>query len=225
MSWFRRKKEEEVEKLFLEHLDLVVDSVRGFKRTLYYYIEHYDEIRSNSRIEREFKDTSYHVHLQEGRADELRRRIGTLLYSGAYMPLYREDYLLLIEAFDFIAGRAEGFCDMLVLQRPMIPDELSRYLKEIADVSSDMVEKLKEAFERFLEDMEDAVMICHQIEDAEARVDKLEWDAMKAIFSNESLDLAEKLQLKELVEKAAIISDAIENASDRIEIMAVKRKV
>jgi len=62
------------------------------------------------------------------------------------------------------------------------------------------------------------------IEIKEGEIDRLERDAIKLVFGMD-IDLAEKLQLREMIEQLVEISDRAEDLSDRIDIMVVERKL
>lgn len=72
--------------------------------------------------------------------------------------------------------------------------------------------------------MNDVLSLAQEIDLRESAVDKSERELKRKIFLIPDLDLAHKHQLFKLVEGIANISDEIENASDRLEILFLKKK-
>ena len=85
------KKEKEVIELIIKHLDLAVDSLKTGIQTIDCYLK--DDIGDAKRLARE-------VRSLESDADIVRYNLRDKLYSGAYLPLLREDIYKLIESID-----------------------------------------------------------------------------------------------------------------------------
>jgi uncharacterized protein Yka (UPF0111/DUF47 family) len=58
----------------------------------------------------------------------------------------------------------------------------------------------------------------------ESRVDKLEWDLTKAIFTS-SIDFAHQLHLRLCLESIVEVSDRAEDAGDQLELATLKSMV
>ena len=128
------KKEKEVIELILKHLDLVEDSLKTGIRTVELYLD--DNIN-------EAKVLCRKVRSEESEADVVRYRIRDKLYSGAYLPLLREDIYKLIESIDKVANAGEACCDFFLNQRPVIPTEMQPHFLAVAQESLGIIDNLK----------------------------------------------------------------------------------
>ena len=211
---FFAKREHEVEDLMFQHFQLVGKTLEEFQRVVADYL----------RGEREFKKEAYKVHEFEHEADIVRRGIGRKLYQGAFLPIYREDYLTLIEKVDEIANQAETATSFIVLTRPEVPDFLLDDLKELLRSSVKTFEPMKEALAYLSGDITKVMEVTDRIGKLEQEVDLLEWEAIKKVYKSE-LPLAEKNILREFINHIASISDLIEDAAERLDVMVVKRRI
>ena len=59
----------------------------------------------------------------------------------------------------------------------------------------------------------------------ESRVDKLEWDLTKEIFTSTTLDFAHQLHLKLCLDSITEVSDRAEDAGDQLELATLKSMV
>jgi len=209
-----KKGEKKIRSLFDEHLNIIENCLDKLKELTVNYID--DSIV--------YKENAFDVHKLEGRADDIRRDIEKEIHAGAFFPFLREDYINLAERIDKIADRAESVSDFYVLVNPVIPKQLHGAIKEITENSIAAYPRFKEILGLLHFDMTQVLSKAAQINAVEGKVDKLEWDLMKRIFRLE-IDLSHKLVLRELVWSIANISDRIQDASDRIEIMVAKHKV
>ena len=146
------------------------------------------------------------------------------MYSGAYLPLLREDILHLIEHLDKIADAAEACCDFFLAQRPDIPEEMKLDFAKIMKNSISSFTPLREAIGPFFMDKIDIQDIREKTTQAgiiESAVDKEEWDITRNIFKTE-LDYGHKLHLKLCLDSIVEVSDRAEDGADALEIMIIK---
>ena len=127
------KKEKEVIELILKHLDLVEDSLKTGIRTIEFYLD--DNISEAKVLGRK-------VRSEESEADIVRYDIRDKLYSGAYLPLLREDIYKLIESIDKVANAGEACCDFFLNQRPVIPEELKPHFVVVVHESLGIIDNL-----------------------------------------------------------------------------------
>ena len=207
------KKENEVEKLFIEHFDMVGKTIGELKLALSAYLE--DNL--------EFKDYSFNVHKLEHKADIIRHSVELKLYKGAFLPIYRQDYLTLIEQIDKIANRCEDVADFLSLTRPEIPVWMKSAILQLMGLTDQTFLVLRDGFKTFLQDMDNVFGISEKVGDKEQAVDKLEWDITRKIFKSD-LELAHKLLLREFVVLIGKLSNRMEDVADHFEVMSVKRR-
>lgn len=212
------KKEKKVIELILKHLDLVEDSLKTGIKTVEYYLDgHISEAKVLARK----------VSSLESKADVVRYDIRDKLYSGAYLPLLREDIYRLIESIDKVANAGEACCDFFLNQRPRVPQEMKPHFIEVARESLGIVDNLKLAVlcyfkgECKIETVRDHTK---EVGLQESRVDKLEWDLTKEIFTS-SMDFAHQLHLRHCLESIVEVSDRAEDAGDQLELAALKSMV
>ncbi len=212
------KKEKEVIELILKHLELVEDSIKTGIRTIELYVD--DNISEAKVLGRK-------VRSEESEADIVRYEIRDKLYSGAYLPLLREDIYKLIESIDKVANAGEACCDFFLNQRPVISDELKPAFVEVVRESLGIIDNLKLAVLCYFKGeckIETVREHTKEIGMQESRVDKLEWDLTKAILTS-PMDLAHKLHLRLCLESIVEISDRAEDAGDQLELATLKSMV
>ena len=212
------KKEKEVIELILKHLELVEDSLKTGIRTIEFYLD--DNIGEAKILGRK-------VRSEESEADIVRYNIRDKLYSGAYLPLLREDIYKLIESIDKVANAGEACCDFFLNQRPVIPDELKPAFVEVVRESLGIIDNLKLAVLCYFKgECKIEVVREHtkEISLQESRVDKLEWDLTKEIFTS-SKDFAHQLHLKHCLDHIVEVSDRAEDAGDQLEVATLKSMV
>ncbi len=212
------KKEKKVIELILKHLDLAVDSLKSGIQTIEFYLN--DDIGNAKRLAREVRSI-------ESDADLVRYDLRDKLYSGAYLPLLREDIYKLIESIDKVANAGEACCDFFLNQRPRIPDELKSAFIGVVIESLGIVDNLKLAVLCYFKGeckIETVRAHTKEIGLQESRVDKLEWDLTKAIFTSD-LDFARQLHMKLCLDRIVEVSDRAEDAGDQLELATLKTMI
>ena len=208
MSLLFGKKENEVINLFHKHLSRVKVAVD----TTYTLIQ----IPTSER-----ESVVKKVRELETEADSIRRDTETMMYSGAFLAQSRGDMLGLVEAVDRIANKAEFVSDLLYLQDLIIPESLKeKYEKEFA-YSIKAYDNLQKAAETLFDDTKKVKEYVLKVEKWENTGDGAERDLIRSIYQLD-IDLAWKMQLRELAFQIGDIADRSEDASDRIEIILLK---
>ncbi|MBW1824999.1 MAG: DUF47 family protein [Deltaproteobacteria bacterium] len=160
----------------------------------------------------------------ETQADLIRHEIRDKLYSGAYLPVLREDIYKLVESLDKVANAGESCCDFFLNQRPVIPDDLKPHFLIAVKESLGIIEPLKHAVMCFVLG-ECPIEVTRQHSKVvglkESESDKIEWDLTKEIFKS-SLDYAHKIHLKLCLDSIMRVSDRAEKAADQLELATVK---
>jgi hypothetical protein len=163
------------------------------------------------------------THRREGRADDVRREVELELVEGALLAGSRRSLLNMIDAADRLANAAEATMDYLVLQRIPMPELIHPLVREIVEVTVEQVADVKAAVEKLLEGEKGVVQRAEEVEHKEGRVDDLERRCMSRLFATD-IPLAEKLLVRDFVERLVEISDRAEDLSDLIvTAMAVRR--
>lgn len=210
--WRRSRR---VEELITRHLGLVERTVLKFKGALFAYLD-----EGWDRAEELIQET----HQLEGQADDARREAAAELMGGALLATMRGEFLELIERADRVANLAESVLYFALLQRIAIPDSLKPPLKEIGERTAKMTAEVREAVCALFTDRGEALEHTKAVEELESEIDGLERRTIEVIFQLE-LELAERLQLRELVSRLADVSDKIEDLSDQVEIIVATRRV
>ena len=209
------KKEKEVIELIIKHLDVVEDCAKTSLDAGEFYLQ--DDIS-------QAKDHARKSQGLESEADLIRHDIRDKLYSGAYLPLLREDVYKLVESIDKVANAAEACCDFFLNQRPAVPEEMRSHFLAVTQESLGIIVFLKLAVLCYLKgDCKIETVRDHtrEIGLQESRVDKLEWDLTKQIFISE-MDFAHRLHLKLCLDSIVEVSDRAEDAGDQLELATLK---
>ena len=163
------------------------------------------------------------VRKSEGRCDEFRRGIETMLYQKMPTPYPRGDIFNLLEELDKVPNKAEATVNFLDNLRVLVPIEIREDIHELATANKECSDLLLEAVNSLFSDVKNAMERASDVERTETKIDKMERRLIRKIFDMD-IDLAYKLLLRELVIDLTAISDRAENASDRIEILVLKLK-
>ena len=209
------KKEKEVIDLIEQHAAKMEACLSTAIETLLTYLE--DDIAKAKTLARR-------TDALESEADLIRLQIRDRLYSGAYMPVLREDIYKLVESLDRVANAAEKCCDTFLNQRPEIPTELRTLYADIIRTSLGIGEPLKNAVLCYLRGIcpiEVSREHAKEVGLAESKVDSLEWDLTKEIFSS-TLSYGHKVHLRRCLDNIASVSDRAEDSADQLELVSLK---
>ena len=212
------KKEKEVIEYIIKHLDTVEETLKTGIRTIEFYLD--DNISEAKILARKVRSI-------ESEADIIRYDIRDKLYSGAYLPLLREDIYKLIESIDKVANAGEACCDFFLNQRPKIPAEMKSHFLAVTRESLGIIDNLKLAVLCYFKGeckIETVREHTKEIGLQESRVDKLEWDLTKEIFTS-SMDFAHQLHLRHCLESIVEVSDRAEDAGDQLELATLKSMI
>lgn len=213
MSFFDNK-ERDVEQLIGEHIGYVKECVSVL-------VELFESYLSGQES---YSTLSKKIHHLEHEADKTRRKIEQKMHEGAFLAMFREDFIRLSEAIDRIANKAESVADSLTLEKPDFPKEWHEEILQLCKMSSATFAPFLDIRDLLDDSLENILEIAGKIEDAEQYVDKIEWRLLEKVFESD-LDLAHKLQLRDFVKRIAAISDLAEDASDVLEILVIKRRI
>jgi len=209
------KKEKEVIELLMKYLDEAANCMASCKDAVKHYID--NDIKNAKVLARQ-------TRALESAADVIRYEIRDKLYSGAYLPVLREDIYKLVESIDKVANGAEAFCDFFLNQRPQIPEELKAQFWDAISRSLGTFEPLQEAVTCFLNGecpTQVARDYAKEVGLQESVVDKVEWDLTKAIFISNQ-DYSHKLHLKLCLDAITEVSDRAEDAADQLALTILK---
>jgi len=200
------RKEGKVDILIRKHAEEVKAGVEAFKEAVFAYIDGDEE---------GFKRASELVDRKESDADRARREAEDALYAGGYLPAYREDFSIFMDLVDNMVDNAEAVAHFLALETPNIPPQWGKDIKEIAEKTLESFFAFHRCFLLIYEDRRKAYSSASEVRNLEKEVDALQHGILRELFQSD-LGLAEKMHLKEFVLKLGQISDAAENASDKV---------
>jgi uncharacterized protein len=208
---FGGKKEREIEELFKRHIDKVGEVITSMHKAAQDYCTDCAE----------FDQRAKEVMQGESHADDMRREIEQRLYEGAFMPIQRGDYAAMVEKVDKIANQCEAVAEFLLLTRPQLSAPDKDGLIQIVEATVTCYQCIKEMFDQFGEGQA-IIDLGHKVEEQEQNVDNLYAEVVSKLFKTD-IDLARKLHIKMLYDRAAAISNRIEDASDSFSLIVSKR--
>jgi len=209
------KKKGKVQELIQEQINLVAQGLGFLKEAVELYLEGDKEgCELKTRV----------VEQMETKADEAKREAEKTLYEGSYLPLFREDLLDLMELIDDVADEAEKIADFLSIENPEIPSPWNEKIREIIEKGILAFNLFRESFMLLHEDTQKAFSHAHKVKEVEKEVDRLQDGLNREIFQS-NLQLAHKIQLRDLVISMGFISDSSENAADKISMISIKKRI
>ncbi len=208
------KKENEVQALIDRHFSLVEGTLGELEKMVDEYL----------RGDKDFKQVCGNIDSLEHEADQVRRDVECKLYEGAFLPIYREDYIMLVEQLDRVANQAEAVSQFIVLTRPKIPEGIHADLRAIARISLEALRCIVGCVVSVRKKPAEAFELSKEVQRKEKEVDDIVWQMTKKVFKSD-MEKAEKIHVKMLIDRIAAISNRIEDTADRLATMAVKRNV
>lgn len=206
------RKEGKVDSLIKRHIEEVRAGIQASMDAVVAYLDGDWE---------KFKQMAKLADSEESDADALRREAEDALYSGAYLPVYREDFSILLDLIDDMADDAERVADFLRIETPRILPQWGGVFKQIAEKTLEAFSAFQKCFLLLYENMEKTYSATKEVRNAEREIDILQDDLLHRIFQSE-LSLVEKIHLRELVLKLGEISNSAENASDKVRGLTLK---
>lgn len=170
-----------------------------------------------------FSENLQHNVENEQKADKLRRSIEDLLYRKTLIPESRGDVLELIEQMDALIGQFKGVLFRFEIERPEILAQFHEGFKALSNCAVQSVEAMTLSMRAYFKDITQVADHMHKVSFWETEADMASTRLQKAIFGCETLDLAEKMQLRDLVKHIDKIADQAEDMADSLAIFVIKR--
>ncbi len=211
-------RESTVEKYSKLHVELVYRCTYKLKDV----VEHFSEGKFDL-MDREVEEITRIEH----EADEIRRKMEVEFYHGAFLPFDREDRIVLAELVDSVADSAQSAGYAMSLGKVKFPKSFKEDFIELTDSSLETVSVLRDCIELLERDLSQALSKAHEVEEKEEDGDKIERKIIIKLYEayrNEEIGILKFLELKNITEKIGNIADRAEDASDRVPIIAAKRK-
>jgi len=168
----------------------------------------------------------------ETEADILHRKIGEHLYSGAFPAIERKDIYMMTGVVDKIANKVKKASDLVAYQSPDVPEDYKQTLHEIVETIVKMFRIFREAVRLFapfetLHAFDNLATIREKIAAIgimESEIDEKECAIMRTIYHS-GLPLIHKIHLERFVRQITEISDVIEDAAHRLDILVIRERV
>ena len=166
-----------------------------------------------------------HIVTTENTADTLRRSIEDLLYRKTLIPESRGDVLKLIEHMDALLGCFKGVMFHIEIERPVIDPKFHSDLKSLINCVIEAVESATLSLRAYFKDISQASNHIHKVAFWETEADKAATRLQKAIFADDNLGLAAKMQLRDLARSIDRVADQAEDLADSLAIYVIKRSL
>lgn len=214
-DWIGRRKEQDVLKHVLEHLDEVCDVVLDAQKAIEAFAA-----RDSAAV----KELIKKIATKEHEADLMRRKMMTELAEGTFLPADREDLMHLAKRQDNIADFAHSVGRTLALFDDFLPEELAKGLVDFIAIDVKAINRLKDAVNCLIEKECDKVLeICNEIETLEEEADDHKREMLRVALRSK-LDAPLLLMSRDLIEAIEEIADRVEDTADEIRILAVELK-
>jgi uncharacterized protein len=216
MSLFGR--ESQVEKHSKMHVELVYQCVQELKEVMdCFYRNEFDGMEEKVRK----------VSETEHKADIIRRQMEIEFYKGAFLPFDREDKIILAELVDGVADMTQATAYGICLSRVQFPEKLEGDFREFVSAICNAVNVLKDCVESLDLDLGSAISKAHEVEEMEDGTDKMERKITRKLYQSyrdKEFGILTLIDLKNTVKKLGNIVDRAEDASDRVLIIAAKKR-
>lgn len=210
------KRTKEVETKISEFLSNIVHS--GFLFALGF------EIYLNKGATSEFNSVCEQISAHEAKNDELRRTVEIGLYTQMILPDVRSDILRLLEGCDRVINAYEENMLSLSAEQVQIPKKYCDSIHELLKPTADCADALIEAVRCFFSG---ATLSQHAVlvSDYEHEIDLKVFELKRQIFADKKIELAHKLQLRDMIDRIESISNRSEDITDRLQVMSVKHSL
>jgi len=198
-----------------EFLDAVSQGIIVFKHGLKNFLDN-EMDKFGEKIEA--------IDTLENRADDLRRKAESYLYSQSLIPEHRGDVLGLLEHMDDVIDAAKKTLNLFALETPAIPTELHKDFLELAEMAGGAGESVVLATRAFFGDINAVKNHLHKVYFYEKEADRIAARLKRQIFDSKA-DLSVKIHQRDFVANVDNLSDMAESVADRLAIYTIKRTV
>ncbi len=201
-------------------LKLVEEQARGTVDAVEHLFEVYKALSRGDWGEA--LDKAYEVAMDERKVDKVREKIASNIFSGAWLPDFREAVMMLIEDIDNIADAAKDTAristhrrfDTSILQG--LEPDLGLYFR-LAVKSARLVLETVSLLSR---DIDRAVKLSKEIENIEVKVDEIKMRLLSRLYEFEDeVKILTLLQVKDIVLFLDTLVDKAEDFSDKVELV------
>lgn len=165
----------------------------------------------------------------ENQSDKTKKEIRNNLPKDVFLPVSRRDLLQIINAQDSIADTAEDIANLLILRKTEVPDQLKdklfAFLDEVlaaCEQASEVTDELLELFKRSFggPEVNKIEAMLENIENTEAKTDKLERELAKLLFEYEDeLKPISVIFWFKIIENIGDLADYAKKMGNRLRIL------
>ena len=159
----------------------------------------------------------------EGNADKLQRAIENEMITHSILPQHRAEVSTLIDQLDEIIDAVKSTLNEISIEMPDIPPSLNKNFISLTETSVNAAEELIPAARAFFKAPFTVREKLLKVYYFETETDKISYSTKKIIFQEmHELDLANKSQLRFIIQHIEKISDQAQKAADLLSGMAIK---
>ena len=126
---------------------------------------------------------------------------------------------------DKIANRAKTVTQTMVLERPIILDEMKDGISELSRTAVSTLEPLIRLFDQWGLDKDKTLKLIQDVSEREQEADSMEFKLLKKVFSAGEISRADQIILANFIRTISEVADAVENVGDRIQILISKQAI
>ncbi len=162
----------------------------------------------------------------ESEADSVRHQIIRSLLEGGLLVDSRKSIMHVIEGVDGVADITEDIIQEIYIQQINLPKFTHEAIIKMSKLTRDQLILLIETIKGVVTSykVKEMTKLIQEIENLESKVDDLQQGIVKELFETD-MALAEKMQIREIINLIGAMSDTIEDISDSVEIIMMARKV
>lgn len=171
-----------------------------------------------------FKEKVTQLDKLENRADELKRKIQSELYTEMLVPESRGDILHLLRYLDELLDAMKGKLMLLEITRTELPAEYHDDFAQLVTEAVHCVEATVVAARSYFRDTQSVRDHVQKAAFYESEADAVEERLLRAVYGSD-LPLDRKTALREGIQFVGSLADAAEDCSDHLLIYAIKRSL
>ncbi len=178
-------------------------------------------------LKRDFQAFDVRLHqiqMLEAEADTKSHAVENQMYARSLIPENRGDVLGLLESTDNVIDTIKATLMLFSQEHPDIPEAMHNGFLELAEACSLGADALVSAERSFFRDVRAVQDLAHKVFFYEREADRIS-DSLKRLIFQSDLELAKKIHLRHFATNVEEVSDAAENAAQRLSIYAIKRMV
>ncbi|MFH0882199.1 MAG: DUF47 family protein [bacterium] len=179
----------------------------------------------DSYLNRDFQTFDVRLHqiqMLEAEADTNSHAVENQMYSKSLIPENRGDVLGMLESTDNVIDTIKSTLMLFSQEHPDVPESMHRGFLDLAESSALATDALVSAERAFFRDVRAVQDLAHKVFFYEREADRMS-DSLKRLIFQSNIELAKKMHLRYFATNVEEVSDAAENAAQRLSIYSIKR--